>query len=305
MLFRSLAAHSFQVPFAAPWPDATVGGLLATNLNAPLRMRYGGWRDNVLSVKVALPDGRILRTGRPVVKNVAGYDLTKLFIGSHGMLGLITEITLKLTPLPRRRRTLSLAVETPLQGIELAQATALRWLMTAGVVVEQEEAGRWRVLFTVEGLPEDVDAECEELATVLHQAGAGGIQEEESTATQRWCAHLAAADDGELLARIGVPPQHLALYWRMLPEGARHPGAWFIDVAAGLLFVRWPRIDAATLHTHLQMAQQPALALRGYATVLSAPAEWMTGPERWDWRVDAHEIAHAIRRRWDPAEILT
>uniref|UniRef100_A0A7C1JV29 FAD-binding oxidoreductase n=1 Tax=Caldilinea aerophila TaxID=133453 RepID=A0A7C1JV29_9CHLR len=300
-----LAAHSFQVPFAAPWPDATVGGLLATNLNAPLRMRYGGWRDNVLSVKVALPDGRILRTGRPVVKNVAGYDLTKLFIGSHGMLGLITEITLKLTPLPRRRRTLSLSVETPLQGIELAQATALRWLMTAGVVVEQEEAGRWRVLFTVEGLPEDVDAECEELATVLHQAGAGGIQEEESTATQRWCAHLAAADDGELLARIGVPPQHLALYWRMLPEGARHPGAWFIDVAAGLLFVRWPRIDAATLHTHLQMAQQPALALRGYATVLSAPAEWMTGPERWDWRVDAHEIAHAIRRRWDPAEILT
>ncbi|MCP6756844.1 hypothetical protein NL533_34980, partial [Klebsiella pneumoniae] len=76
-------------------------GIVATNFNAPLRMRYGGIRDLVLAVKAILPDGRVIHAGRPVVKNVAGYDLTKLFVGSHGTLGLIGEITFKIAPLPR------------------------------------------------------------------------------------------------------------------------------------------------------------------------------------------------------------
>ena len=67
----------------SPWPAATVGGIVATNLNAPLRMRYGygSLRDLVLAATVVLPNGRVIRTGRPVVKNVAGYDMTKLFVG--------------------------------------------------------------------------------------------------------------------------------------------------------------------------------------------------------------------------------
>ncbi len=304
-LAELLAAHGFQASFAAPWPDATVGGLLASNLNAPLRMRYGGWRDNVLAVTVALPDGRVIRAGRPVVKNVAGYDLTKLFIGSHGTLGLIADVTLKLTPLPRLRRTLSLPVESPLQGVEWAQATALRWLMTAGVAIAQDEAGGWRVLFTVEGLPEDVDAECEELTAALRQVGADCGDEARFTVTARWCAHLAAASDDDLLVRVGVPPQHLALYWRMLPEDVQRSGSWLIDAASGLLFVRWPQNDVAMLRNFLQGARQPALALRGYAAVLAGPEEIMTGPERWGWRADADDIAQAIRRRWDPSGILT
>ncbi len=69
-------------------------------------MRYGAIRDLVLSVTVALADGRVIRAGRPVMKNVAGFDLVKLFVGSHGTLGLITEATLKYAAQPRARRTL-------------------------------------------------------------------------------------------------------------------------------------------------------------------------------------------------------
>src|SRR5262249_53358746 len=79
-----LARHRQQLALTSPWPDATIGGLVATNTNAPLRMRYGALRDQVLCMTVALPDGRVIRTGRPLVKNVAGYDLTKAFIGSYG-----------------------------------------------------------------------------------------------------------------------------------------------------------------------------------------------------------------------------
>ena len=73
--------------------------------------KYGGWRDNLLCTTVALADGRVIRAGRPVVKNVAGYDLPKVFVGSQGTLGLLCDVTLKLSPLPRQRRTVTVRVK--------------------------------------------------------------------------------------------------------------------------------------------------------------------------------------------------
>ncbi|MDQ7028410.1 MAG: FAD-binding oxidoreductase [Ardenticatenia bacterium] len=107
MLQQRLAEVGMQVALASPWPDATVGGLVAANLNAPLRLRYGAIRDNVLCATVALADGRVIRAGRPVVKNVAGYDLPKVFVGSCGTLGVLTDVTLKLIPrVPTSKLTL-------------------------------------------------------------------------------------------------------------------------------------------------------------------------------------------------------
>jgi glycolate oxidase subunit GlcD len=303
-LAEFLAEHGFQAPLATPWPDATVGGLLAMNLNPPQRMRYGGWRDNVLAVKAALPDGRVIRAGRPVVKNVAGYDLAKLFVGSQGSLGVMTEVTLKLTPLPRLRQTLQVAVADVLQGIRWAQATAPCWLMTAGVVVDQDAAGQHRLTVTLEGLAEDVRSEAEEIAAALRMAGAQVITEGARTATARWCDHLAAAGDGDLLLRAGVPPQHVAIYWQMLPEEVRDAGAWFVDVAAGQIYGRWAVDDAMIARQQVEQVRQPALALRGYAVVLAAPAAVLGEIDRWGYQADGAEVAAAIQRRWDPAGVL-
>jgi glycolate oxidase subunit GlcD len=303
-LAEFLAEHGFQAPLTAPWPDATVGGLLAMNLNPPQRMRYGGWRDNVLAVKAALPDGRVIRAGRPVVKNVAGYDLAKLFVGSQGSLGVMTEVTLKLTPLPRLRQTLQVAVADVLQGIRWAQATAPCWLMTAGVVVDQDAAGQHRLTVTLEGLAEDVRSEAEEIAAALRMAGAQVITEGARTATARWCDHLAAAGDGDLLLRAGVPPQHVAIYWQMLPEEVRDAGAWFVDVAAGQIYGRWAVDDAMIARQQVEQVRQPALALRGYAVVLAAPAAVLGEIDRWGYQADGAEVAAAIQRRWDPAGVL-
>ena len=82
-------------------PDlATVGGVLATAESGTLRIRYGAIRDLVLGVEMALPDGSLIKAGGKVVKNVAGYDLTKLAIGSLGTLGVITRAVFRLHPLP-------------------------------------------------------------------------------------------------------------------------------------------------------------------------------------------------------------
>ncbi|MCM3570357.1 FAD-binding oxidoreductase [Neobacillus mesonae] len=97
-----LKKYNQKVPLDPAWPnDATIGGVVAANDFGPKRLGYGSARDIVIGLQMVYPDGTLIRTGGKTVKNVAGYDMNKLFIGSMGTLGVISEITLKLRPLPK------------------------------------------------------------------------------------------------------------------------------------------------------------------------------------------------------------
>ncbi|HKS70999.1 MAG TPA: FAD-binding oxidoreductase [Ktedonobacterales bacterium] len=109
-------------------PGATVGGLIATAVAGPRRLRYGGVRDQILGVQVALADGTIARGGGKVVKNVAGYDLPKLFTGSLGTLGVVLSASFRLYPLPADSRTLVCSaptVETLCEAVQTITASTL------------------------------------------------------------------------------------------------------------------------------------------------------------------------------------
>ncbi|HUY15795.1 MAG TPA: FAD-binding oxidoreductase [Terriglobia bacterium] len=115
-LQRYLSRRGLWLPLDPPGgPRASVGGILAANASGPLRIRYGGPRDMVLGMKFATADGKIIKTGGRVVKNVAGYDLSKLMIGSFGTLGVILEVNFKLFPLPLHRQTFVF----PATGLEI------------------------------------------------------------------------------------------------------------------------------------------------------------------------------------------
>ena len=107
----ALALHGQMLPLDPPFADrATIGGLLATNDSGPLRHRYGTPRDLVIGVQLATTDGALAKAGGQVVKNVAGYDLSKLMTGSFGSLAAIVSATFKLAPRPAASKTMRFGV---------------------------------------------------------------------------------------------------------------------------------------------------------------------------------------------------
>jgi glycolate oxidase FAD binding subunit len=110
----TFAAQGQRLAWDPPDPGgATIGGIMATGDSGPLRHRYGGVRDLVVGASVVLSDGTIAKSGGKVIKNVAGYDLAKLFAGSYGTLGLIATVSVRLHPLPEKTATIRVASDDP------------------------------------------------------------------------------------------------------------------------------------------------------------------------------------------------
>ncbi len=122
-LQTELARHRQWLPVDPPHPErVTMGELIDANASGPRRFGYGTIRDFLIGIRVALADGRIIHSGGKVVKNVAGYDLAKLFIGGRGSLGVVIETTFKLRPLPEMERFVQAACPSLEQVEKLIEA---------------------------------------------------------------------------------------------------------------------------------------------------------------------------------------
>jgi glycolate oxidase len=129
-LEKALAPHGFFFPpDPASGKVSTLGGNVATNAGGLKGAKYGTTRDYVLGLQVVLPDGRVMRTGSKAMKSVSGYDLTRLFVGSEGTLGVVTEITLKINP---RTTATSTALAT-FDNLEDA-GLAINQIMHSGII---------------------------------------------------------------------------------------------------------------------------------------------------------------------------
>jgi glycolate oxidase FAD binding subunit len=106
-----LARHGQWLPIESAFDESTIGGAVATNDSGPLRHRYGTPRDLLIGIRLALTDGRLIKAGGNVVKNVAGYDVGRLMSGSHGSLAAIVSATFKLSPIPAATETLVAAFD--------------------------------------------------------------------------------------------------------------------------------------------------------------------------------------------------
>ena len=203
-LQKALAKHRFSFPPAPGSAEAcTVGGMVATNASGMRAVKYGGTRDYVLGLKVVLPTGEIIEVGTRTLKNASGYQLERLFVGSEGTLGIITEVTLRIAPKPKKSamilagfntlekagRCVSALIAKPLlpSAVELMDSTCIKAVNTV------VDAGLPDVeaicMIEVDGDPKMVADELAEVVKVCESIGAIGLQQTEDSAQMaKWTA---------------------------------------------------------------------------------------------------------------------
>jgi len=137
-------------------PGATVGGTLAAGASGPTRLAHGTMRDLLIGVTVVRADGVVARAGGRVVKNVAGYDLGKLMIGSFGTLGVVTEAVFRLHPVPAARRFVTVPVTDPAEAGRLTQQVVHAQVVPAALEVDLPATGPGTLTVLLAGIPEGV-----------------------------------------------------------------------------------------------------------------------------------------------------
>ena len=263
---------------------ATIGGVVAAADSGPLRHRYGSARDLVLGVTVALADGSLARAGGRVIKNVAGYDLPKLFAGSFGTLGAILELAVRLHPLPRGTATALLEASDP-EALARAAAAIAHARLEAQSLDVAWAGGRGRVLARYAGSEAVVQAR-----EAARELGGGDVVEDDEPLWEE----QREAQRGELTVRVSGLQTQLGDAMR----AAEAAGASLAARAAlGLMWVRLPGGGAGAVRG-LRRALAPSPCV-----VLDAPAEVRAELDPWDAR-DGVELMRRVKRRFDPEGIL-
>lgn len=234
----------FYPPDPASLRQSTIGGNLATSASGPRCLKYGGTKDYVLGLEAVLPGGRVIRVGGRMIKSVAGYNLTQLFVGSEGTLGVITEATLRIVPAPQARGTVMAvfprleaageAVSTVLRAgvvplaVEMMDQSAIRCVeqhLHAGLPVEAEAV----LLVDVDGDECAVGAQLDVVAEACRGSGANEVRRarDKAESDQLWAARravspsLARFKPNKLGEDISVPRGAIPEMVRRVAEIAR------------------------------------------------------------------------------------
>jgi glycolate oxidase FAD binding subunit len=273
---------------------ATIGGVLATADSGPLRHRYGTMRDLVVGVTVALSDGSLPKAGGKVIKNVAGYDLGKLFTGSFGTLGLVVSVAVRLHPRPEQTATAWGATRDP-QVLGTAVATLSRLPLEADCLDVAWDPDGGRVLVRFGGA-----AAGRQAAAVVERLRAAGLEDVQSRSDDEalWAAQRDGqrSADGAVLKVAGRPSDLAAVL-----GAARDAGATVVGRAA--LGQSWLTLAGDDLPERVA-AVRAALAPRA-CTVLDAPEAVRAAVSPWpDTDPGALTVMRRVKERFDPARIF-
>lgn len=312
-LQAAAAARGQFVPLDPPGSDdATIGGVAATNLAGFLRNRYGAPRDLIIGLRVALANGTLIKTGGKTVKNVAGYEMTKLLVGSFGALGALCEVTVRTAPIPARRAMLVAAL-SPERARQVSRAMVhSRLEIAAPVVCTPAAARRMRVslpvtlapdsLLVMAGLLGDepsVDRQLRELRGLI---GEGSTALEGDDAAQAWQAvrelpYPTGAEEVGLRAAVPLTQVQAAL---VLTGGWE---CWWAlaDVAGGRVWAGGPADLAAP--TRIRAFRAFAESVGGYCVLGAAPLEMKRMIEVWGRNTHA-DLMRRLKESYDPQGIF-
>jgi glycolate oxidase FAD binding subunit len=298
-LQHQLAGAGQQLALDTPLAGATVGGTVAVSTSGPRRLLYGTMRDLLIGVTFVRADGVVAKSGGKVVKNVAGYDFGKLLTGSYGTLGLVTEVVVRLHPLPAARRVVSVQVPDAGAAAPLLAAVLGSQLVPSAVEVDQPGAGPVTVTVLLEGVEAGVARRAEAAAGLL---GAG------SSVSPDLSPGLAdhpfgAGDTGLKLTSTFTGVADLLRAARAL--GDEHGGGVHVrGSAGGVLYAGLPAGAAApVVAAVVEGLRATAAGHAGSVTVLTAPPEVREAVDVWG-PVPGLELMRRVKEELDPAHRL-
>lgn len=332
-VYTLIAPRRQFLPLGFAHTSASLGGLVVTNTSGVKRLRYGGVRDLLLGLRVALPDGSLARFGGRVVKNVAGYDMNKLFIGSLGAFGVVLETTYRLAAWPEDDRVMAVVFPTLSQA--LATVAALRatpLLPSAVLLAHAAVVAAWTqelpltvqtpqvvLLLNYDGTRIGVARQMRDSWGLCHEYGGMlGITLGPATLPalwarwETWCQAPSAAEPPTVHLRLGVPPACLetaVTYLLQTPAFVQSPIAWVADASHGQL---WAHVRlAAPLTTDVGRAFQDWIdrlraqlrTQHGYMVLESAPDALRQHVDVWGQQPGSPLLA-VYKQRFDPHAVL-
>jgi len=313
---RALARHGQWLPVESAFDQTTIGGAIATNDSGPLRHRYGTPRDLLIGIRLALTDGRLIKAGGNVVKNVAGYDVGKLMSGSHGSLAAIVSATFKLMPLPGASSTLVTTFDRPdalviaLTAITSSQleASAIEIRTGPAKAGPHEDVGSafrrtYSLLLKFESTPGALHAHVQKA-----RALASGVRCDVITAQSEadlWRNHVREpwASKG-MIVKFAWMPASLGAVLALIDDV--RPGVTDIEltgraaIGSGLLRVD---ADARTQRSVVERLRSRPDVFR-HVVVLRADAELKQQLDVWGPLGDAGSLGASVKHALDPVGIL-
>jgi glycolate oxidase FAD binding subunit len=255
-------------------PGHTIGGLLATGLSGPLRLRYGSARDFLIGLRVALPEGTLATSGGRVVKNVSGYDLNKLHLGAMGSLGIVVAATFKVFPKPLHELTLAAEAGDPWAEAD----RALRSQMPP-IALELSSAGQ--LLALVAGSETAARRAARELGWPAAEAAF-------------WTEHEHRT--GGTWARISAPPAALRAILETLPG----EGHWWASPGVGTAnWMGWSDPEAVLA------ARRAAEAVGGSVVLVNAPPAVKDAVGAWGTPPATLDRMRLLRDAFDPGRVIS
>jgi glycolate oxidase FAD binding subunit len=276
-----LAEHNQMLALDPPEPGATLGGIVGANASGPRRLRYGTVRDLLIGVTVVLADGTTARSGGKVVKNVAGYDLGKLYTGAHGALGVLVSTTWRLHPLPAAAGTVVVPVADAPEAGRLANLVA-RSTLTPTAVELRWDGGAGELVVLFESIPASVDAQS---AATIELLSAG----ERASEPPSW---FGERPTGGLVLRLAYEPHALPRVLAALPAGSSGTAS----ACTGVAYLSVPAdADLAALRAEIAPYD-------GSAVVLAAADR---NVDHWGPVADSFGLMTRVKDQFDPGRRLS
>jgi glycolate oxidase FAD binding subunit len=329
-LQAALAQKRLHLPLDPAQPDrVTVGGLVAVNASGPSRLLYGTARDWVLGLRVVLANGERTRCGGKVVKNVSGYDMNKLFIGSLGTLGIVTEATFKLLPAPVRRATIVALFRELAQAAsvvarilesqllpEAVEALDPQALASVAPALGLSGASGYGLAVSVAGSRETVERQVRDFTRLFAEGGAAANTAlEEARCAAAWRAigdapaKLGGTPGQTTIVKISVPIgktlEFFASAERLARRAARQ-GVVTAHAASGIVRAGFlvDEPSAGPLREGLEGLRSQVEAAEGSLVVEAAAGALRRSFDAWGKPREALTVMRRLKTEFDPQGLL-